>query len=333
MANRIPKVAVITRTKDRAILLERAIQSVHNQTMKDFIHVIFNDGGDREVVDGLIEKYESLIDGRVKVVHNDMSSGLVAALNKAVKSADSEYVAIHDDDDSWHEDFLSETTSYLEFTKAYGVITVVDIVEEKIENGTVTEIKRGRGLEPVRGVVSIFEQCLANYATPITFLYRRSIFEEIGYYNEDLSVAEDWDFTLRFLLKHDIHSLVTDNALAFYHHRIASEGAELNSIFVDQGRKFDYHIKEIANMHLRRELESGQLGLGYLISSIRHSRSELARQTDDLNGRLNGSVKQELHYIADGIKDYVDMSNRRETRTILESTIRSKIAKAIKKHD
>jgi len=41
-----PKVAVITRTKDRVLLLERALQSVHNQSMSDFVHVIINDGGD-----------------------------------------------------------------------------------------------------------------------------------------------------------------------------------------------------------------------------------------------------------------------------------------------
>lgn len=333
MASRIPKVAVITRTKDRAILLERAIQSVHNQTMKDFVHVIFNDGGNQGVVDNLIKKYEDLIDGRVKVVHNSTPNGLVAALNSAVKTADSEYVAIHDDDDSWHEDFLKETTNYLDSTKAYGVITVVDIVEEKIENGTVTEIKRGRGLEPVRGVVSIYDQCLANYATPITFVYRRSIFDEIGYYNEDLTVAEDWDFTLRFLLKHDIHSLVTDNALSFYHHRISSEGSELNSIFVDNGMKFDYYIKMIANHHLRKELAAGGLGLGYLISSIRHTREESLWQNNAINERINDSIKSELHYIADGIKEYVDVSNKKETQVILDDSIRRKFTKAIKKHD
>lgn len=333
MTNKTPKVAVVTRTKDRAILLERAIQSVHNQTMKDFVHVIFNDGGDRASVDALIEKYKDLIDGRVKVVHNTTSSGLVAALNKAVKSADSQYIAIHDDDDSWDKEFLEKTTAHLDTTGAYGVITVVDIVEEKIENGAVIEMKRGRGLEPVRGLVSIYDQCLANYATPITFLYRRAIFDEIGYYNEELSVAEDWDFTLRFLLKHDIHSLVTEHALAFYHHRIASEGSELNSIFIDNGRKFDYHIKALANRYLREELATGKLGLGYLISSIRHEHEQLVGHSDALNERLNNSVKQELHYIADGIKEFVDNSNQRETQVILDNTIRSKFAKAIKKHD
>lgn len=329
----VPKVAVITRTKDRGILLERAIQSVHAQTMRDFVHVIYNDAGDRQVVDNLVEKYKDIIDGRVRVVHNDTPNGLVAALNNGIKAANSEYVAIHDDDDTWDKDFLKKTTEYLDTTDAYGVITVVDIVEETIENGKVIELKRGRGLEPVKGMVSILDQCIANYASTNTFVYRRAVYDEIGYYDEDLKVAEDWDFTLRFLLKHDIHSLVTDEALAFYHHRATASGTELNSIFAENGLDFEYHIKGIANHHLRKELKSGKLGLGYLISLMRHNKEALIGQNDVLNGRINESVKHELHYVADGIKEYVNHKTDVVTRAVEDNSFKHSIAKRFKNSD
>lgn len=329
----VPKVAVITRTKDRGILLERAIQSVHAQTMRDFVHVIYNDAGDRQVVDNLVEKYKDIIDGRVKVVHNDTPNGLVAALNNGIKAANSEYVAIHDDDDTWDKDFLKKTTEYLDTTDAYGVITVVDIVEETIENGKVIELKRGRGLEPVKGMVSILDQCIANYASTNTFVYRRAVYDEIGYYDEDLKVAEDWDFTLRFLLKHDIHSLVTDEALAFYHHRATASATELNSIFAENGLDFEYHIKGIANHHLRKELKSGKLGLGYLISLMRHNKEALIGQNDVLNGRINESVKHELHYVADGIKEYVNHKTDVVTRAVEDNSFKHSIAKRFKNSD
>lgn len=333
MINKIPKVAVITRTKDRAILLERAIQSVHSQTMDDFIHIIYNDAGNPKIVDELVEKYKNITKGRIKVVHNNTPRGLVSALNNAIKSSDSIYIAIHDDDDSWDKDFLKKTTQYLDDTDEYGVITVVDIVEERIENNQVIELKRGRGLEPVRGVVSILDQCIANYASTNTFVYRRAVYDEIGYYDEELKVAEDWDFTLRFLLKYDIHSLITDDALAFYHHRAGSTGSELNSIFAENGVDFEYHIKRIANHHLRQELKEGRLGLGYLIALMRHNNELMIHQNDMLNERINASVKHELHYIADGIKEYVSVSNKKETQAILDNTIRRKFTKAIKKYD
>src|SRR5690606_17534192 len=138
----MPKVAVITRTKDRGVLLERAIQSVQNQTMANFVQVILNDGGDKKIVDDLVEKYKELIKGRVKVIHNDKPTGHAPALNKAIRSVDSEYVAVHDDDDTWDKNFLKLTTEFLDAKKAQGVITVVDIVEETLGGDVITRRKQ-----------------------------------------------------------------------------------------------------------------------------------------------------------------------------------------------
>lgn len=329
----VPKVAVITRTKNRGLLLERAIKSVQNQTMKDFVQVILNDGGDKKIVDDIVYKYKDLIAGRVLVIHNDKQTGHAPALNKAIRSIESEYIAVHDDDDTWDKDFLKLSTEYAEEMSAKGVVTVVDIVEESIKDGVITRHKQGRGIEPVKGVVSLYDQCLVNYATPITFIYRRSVYDAIGGYSDDFEVAEDWDFTLRFLLKEDIYSLVTDNALSFYHHRITSTGEEQNSIFIDGGSRFDLHINKVANYHLRKELQEGKLGLGYLISSARSARSRLAQQSDIINERINDSVKKELHYIADGIKEHIDTTAKHETQMIIDHSFRGKFSKIIKKHD
>lgn len=329
----VPKVAVITRTKDRGLLLERAIQSVQNQTMGDFIQVILNDGGDKKVVDDLVEKYKDLIAGRVKVIHNDTPTGHAPALNKAILSLDSTYIAVHDDDDTWDKDFLKLTTEFLEEKNAHGVITVVDIVDEKIEGNKVIEIKRGRGLEPVKGVVSIYEQCLANYATPITFVYSRVAYEKVGHYNEDFEVAEDWDFTLRFLTEYDIHSLVTKDALSFYHHRSNATGSQLNSIFIDGGSKFDFHINRIANEYLRKEIKTGSLGIGYMIAAIRHDRENLKQQNDLLNERINASVKHELYYIKDGIIQHLDDKVDSIADVVVANSLKHSLTKMLKKRD
>lgn len=45
------RVAVITRTKDRPVMLERCAESVLGQTYKDWVHVIVNDGGNPTTVE------------------------------------------------------------------------------------------------------------------------------------------------------------------------------------------------------------------------------------------------------------------------------------------
>lgn len=314
-----PSVAVITRTKDRAILLDRAIKSVHNQSMRDFIHVIINDAGDQEVVDALVRKHSKIIDGRVKVIHNTTSNGMEAASNKAIKSVDSLFVAIHDDDDTWHPDFLEKTTELLSNTGGKGVVVTTDRVIEKIEGGKVLHISTDRWLPELRNI-SLYKQCRDNYATPITFLYRREVLDKIGYYDEGLPVAGDWDFALRFLMEYDIEFLKTPHALAFYHHRPSTTGVDANSVFQDSGAKHKFYMNLLANKYLRKELKTGRLGVGYLMSALTDQRTQNELVTTKLTeevARTGQELEDRVSIAHDSLVDIV------VKRTSLKSRIKS----------
>ena len=280
MSNKIPKVAIITRTKDRPLFLERAIQSVHGQTMTDFVQVIINDAGDPAPVDALIEKYKGLTKGRVKVIHNTESHGMEAASNKAIKSMESTYVAIHDDDDTWHSEFLERATALLDEQNAQGVVVRTDkIIEEITTNGN--EIRRltAESWMPELRAVNLYRQCIDNQMTPITFIYRRSVLGEIGYYDETLPVLGDWDFGIRFLQKYDVEFLDPGFALANYHHRKFVAGAAGNSNFGSGQERHRYYANKLMNKYFRQELAEGRLGVGYIMSQQRYTQNYLSRLT------------------------------------------------------
>lgn len=271
-----PKIAVITRTKERPLFLERAIKSVQNQTMKDFVQVIINDGGDPAPVDELVEEHKNLIAGRVMVIHNTESSGMEAASNKAIKSLESDYVAIHDDDDTWAPQFLEQASQHLEQTGAKGVVVRTEKVIEEVNGQTIKTLKQQPWM-PEMKVINLYRQCIDNQMTPITFLYRRSVFEEIGYYDESLPVLGDWDFGLRFLQKYDVEFLDPGYALAYYHHRKYTEGAVGNSNYGSGHEKHRYYTNLLMNKHLRQELNDGRLGVGYIMSQLRYEQNYMAR--------------------------------------------------------
>lgn len=279
MKNPVPKVAIITRTKDRALLLERAIKSVHQQTMGDFVHVIINDAGDPAVVDDLVKKYADISQGRIKVIHSTESHGMEAASNKAIKSVDSTFIAIHDDDDTWHPDFLKATTERLESNGMQGVVVTTDRVIEDIVDNTV-HVQLVERWQPWAKSINMYRMCIDNYATPITFLYRRAVFKEIGYYDESLQVIGDWDFALRFIRKHDIDFIASDHALAYYHHRPNVKGINGNSVFAGID-KHEYFLNLLSNKFLREDLAQGSLGFGYLFNHLRAQRD--ARHQDMLS--------------------------------------------------
>lgn len=96
-AKTIPKVAIITKSHGRPLLLERAIKSVESQTYEDYVHVVFNDGEDQHAVETVVAKYPN---PRRVVIHSKQHLGITRALNKAIRAVDSAYITMLDDDDT-----------------------------------------------------------------------------------------------------------------------------------------------------------------------------------------------------------------------------------------
>lgn len=260
------KVAIITRTKDRTLLLRRAIESVLSQTFEDWNMVIVNDGGDPEELNSLIVKYENNFQGRYQIFHNKHSVGMEAASNIGIKNSDSDYVVIHDDDDSWDNKFLEKCVFFLkenQFPSIAGVITYTTRILESVYNN---HIKKERS-EPYNTwlqAVTIYRMAASNVFPPISFLYKREVFDSIGYYREDLPVLGDWEFNLRFIKEYDI-ALIPE-LLAYYHHRVQMPNGILsNSVIKDdsQHKFYDYLLR---NELLRKDLHNNQLGMGYLVN-------------------------------------------------------------------
>lgn len=276
-------VAVITRTQNRPLFLERAIKSVHGQTFKDFIHVIINDAGDKDRVDRLIAEHKELAQDRIKVIHNHTSNGMEAASNKAIKSVNSEYIAIHDDDDTWHPDFLRKTVRKLGESGAMGVVVRTDKVTERLsDDGRMIEKLKSEQWMPDLKVINLYRQCIDNQMTPITFLYRREVFNEIGYYDEGLPVLGDWDFGIRFLKRYDVEFLDPGYALASYHHRKYVAGSDGNNSFGSGAEKHRYYSNILMNRYLREELSRGELGVGYIMSKLKYNEGNLANMAKRL---------------------------------------------------
>ncbi len=235
-----PAVAIITRTMDRPAFLERALKSVASQTFHDYIHVVVNDGGDNDSVKATIER-TNCNHARVRLVDAVKNRGMEAASNLAIKNADSEYVIIHDDDDSWEPEFLAKTVRFLDSKqgKLYGgVITKSTYVSEEVTpKGIVIHAR-----SPYNGWVEnvhLMEMAIANFYPPIAFLFRREVYDKLGGYNEHYPVLGDWDFNLRFLVDADI--AVIPEALANYHHRDRGDVTTFgNSVIAGRAKHLEF---------------------------------------------------------------------------------------------
>ena len=100
-------VSAIIPTKNRAGLLQRALQSVFSQSYRNIEIVVVNDGSSDQT-SKLLEEYKKSDTCHLLVIENESSVGAAQARNQAIEAASGEFIAGLDDDDSWHEDRISE---------------------------------------------------------------------------------------------------------------------------------------------------------------------------------------------------------------------------------
>ena len=273
-----PTVAILVRTKGRPRFLSRALENIAQQTFTDYTVCVINDGGDEQATRAVIEASplgsNAQDSSRVQLL-TTAGGNMEAASNAGLAATTSEYVAIHDDDDLWAPKFLERTVAALEESGALMCTTrVVERYERENADGEF-EVYEERifhdGL-PGMGLQFLFR---TNRAVPIGILYRRSLHELVGFYDESLPVVGDWEFNMRAASVADI--LLVDEPLAYWSLRPDAEGAEANSVKrqADHAR-FDSLVRARA---IREDLQAGARPGAYLYQA--HLAADLERRVID----------------------------------------------------
>src|SRR5664279_6375410 len=278
-------VAIVVRTRNRPVLLARALDSVLGQTYQDYVAVVVNDDGDRPSVEQAVANAADRARGRIHLVHNAVSRGREAAMNIGLHASSSTYVVIHDDDDTWAPTFLERTVAHLEQTGQQGVATRTEVVYERID-GDIIVIEGGELLASDKHEVTLLDTIGRNYTAPISFLYRREVIGTIGEYDATLPVLADWDFLLRFLRLFEV-GFIDGEPLAYWHHRRTSVGDEGNSVHAGASEHIRWDVL-IRDRYLRADL-AAQGGLGDLLC-IREILDRDQRIAQDRGAHLAGAL-------------------------------------------
>lgn len=273
-------VTIVTRTKNRPVLLPRALASVLSQTHEDWHLYVVNDGGERKPIDDLISHYFTAFNGRITAIHHEESQGMEAASNAALRTSHGDFIAIHDDDDSWHPKFLEETIEFLlaSGNQRYAAVVThcTEIRERVVDDGIVEEGRRMWAGN--RKFIDFADMLQQNNVPSIALLIRRSAAQRLGYFNESLPVLGNWDFNLRLMYMGDI--AVIPKSLAYYHTR-CSVGHQhySNSMSGLHQSQYELYFGLYRNSLFRASLQNGISHLGPLsltLCAAAETRRELA---------------------------------------------------------
>lgn len=123
MSVKTPRVSVLTPIYNtNPVHLRECIESILNQTFKDFEFLILNDSPDNKEIEKIVLEYAKQ-DKRIKYSKNDKNMGITPSRNKLLKMAKGEYLAIFDHDDISVPTRLEQEVTYLDANPDIGVVS------------------------------------------------------------------------------------------------------------------------------------------------------------------------------------------------------------------
>ena len=284
-----PSVSIIMRTRDRARMLDRAIQDVLAQTRGDWELVVVNDAGDRADVDAVVDRHRAEAGGRIRVLHRDCSSGMEAASNAGLAATSAPMVSVHDDDDTWHGTFLQEMLAHLDSHPEEGAVVARTqiVLERETETGIVEDEVFPYWAE-LRGA-RLLDYLALNRHVPIAMVHRRRLHEQLGSFDEDLPVVGDYAFHLAVLQHCRVGFL--DRPLAQWRQRPHADGASSNSMYA-QSEGHRHYDAELRERYLLEWVRENGIGLPMFISKntethIAHSEDRLREELTDLRTEIS----------------------------------------------
>jgi len=187
-----PKISIVMAMYNGERYLKEAIESVLNQTEKDFEFIIVDDGS----TDDSQNIIKSFSDERIKYFRNE-HKGLVDSLNFGIEKSDGEFIARFDADDICESNRLEEQ---------------IKLFEENPENvlvGSLATIIDEGGL--IKGDMDYPKQnwqeirkysLLHNPFIHSSVMFRREVVYTVGYYKKFFKYAEDYELWTRIINKY-----------------------------------------------------------------------------------------------------------------------------------
>jgi glycosyltransferase involved in cell wall biosynthesis len=192
--------SVIIPLYNKENFVEKTIQSVLGQTFQDFEILIIEDCS----IDNSFEVVSNIISSKIKIIRHEENKGLSASRNTGIKNAEANYIAFLDADDLWKPNYLEKLFSMIQ-----------NFPEAKLFATNYEEIHSNkRGVLPTTnlkqfkkdGIVSDFFESNLSQAIYCcsSVCMEKSVFNEIGEYNEEITFGEDIDFNIRANFKYKL---------------------------------------------------------------------------------------------------------------------------------
>jgi glycosyltransferase involved in cell wall biosynthesis len=189
----LPLVSVVIPTYNRWAFLHEALDSVRSQTYGP-IEIIVADDGSEDETSRLRNS------GNLRVVRLSHSGRPGRVRNAGAREASGRYIAFLDSDDLWNPSKVEKQLGVLRQKEPFGIRTC-HTREIWLRGDRVVSQSRQRHRRCGYIFSDALRKCIIG---PSTVLLQRKLFFEIGMFDPDLEIAEDYELWLRLCARHQV---------------------------------------------------------------------------------------------------------------------------------
>ncbi len=214
----VPMVSVIVPTYNRPATLRRALESILEQTYRDFEIIVVNDNGTdvQDVIAALDH------DGRINYVRHAVNRGLAAARNSGIGVARGRFLAYLDDDDRFYPEHLETLVGALTGGEERVAYTDALRVTEAKRDDRYVVVARDR---PYSCDFDRRRLLVHNLFPVLCIMHDRACLATSGGFDESLTSHEDWDLWMRMSAQFRFHHI--PSITAEFTHRL--DGTSMTS--------------------------------------------------------------------------------------------------------
>lgn len=201
------KVSVVLTSYNHAGFLRESIESVLNQTYRDFELIIWDDAS----TDDSWQIISSYSDPRIRAIRNDVNARVENVRRAISEVAGGELIAIQHSDDVWEAEKLEKQVAYLdghpEVGAAFTHASIIDERGQPFQDRAHFYYRIFNQPNRTRHEWLNFFFFHGNALCHPSVLIRRGCYQQCGTYRYGFAQLPDFDMWVRLCLRYDIHVL------------------------------------------------------------------------------------------------------------------------------
>ena len=210
----MPIITVAIPVYNGAKTIRATLDSILQQSLADIEIVVIDDGS----TDDTVSVVRQIDDSRIRLMSYP-NQGLAASRNRGIQQSQCEFISFIDADDLWTPDKLRDQLAVLRpnptAAVAYSWTDCVDCSGDFCRRGS-----------HISAQGNVYDKLLlGNFLdSGSNALFRKSVFDTVGQFDESLKAAEDWDMFLRIACDHEF--MAVSNVQVLY--RLSAQSMSTN---------------------------------------------------------------------------------------------------------